>query len=29
MRTLLMLQAQYDGAAVVPLDRKCADYFDT
>jgi hypothetical protein len=27
MRTLMMLQAQYDGAAVIPLDKVCHDYF--
>ncbi|MCJ8177336.1 pyocin activator PrtN family protein [Pseudomonas viridiflava] len=26
MNTLFLLMAQYDGQAVVPLDRVCADY---
>ncbi len=27
MKTLFILMAQYDGLAVVPLERVCADYF--
>ncbi|KAB5626307.1 Pyocin activator protein PrtN [Pseudomonas putida] len=27
MRTEFLLLAQYDGLAVIPLDRVCADYF--
>lgn len=27
MNTAFLLMAQYDGAAVVPVDRVCADYF--
>jgi len=27
MNTVFLLMAQYNGAAVVPLDRVCADYF--
>jgi hypothetical protein len=26
MNTLFLLMAQYDGKAVIPLDRVCADY---
>lgn len=26
MNTLFLLMAQYDGQAVIPLDRVCADY---
>lgn len=28
MNTLFLLMAQYDGQAVVPLDRVCADYMN-
>jgi Pyocin activator protein PrtN len=27
MNTLFLLMAQYDGLAVTPLDKVCADYF--
>ncbi len=27
MNTAFFLMAQYDGAAVIPLDRVCRDYF--
>ncbi|WP_339665200.1 pyocin activator PrtN family protein [uncultured Pseudomonas sp.] len=27
MNTLFLLMAQYNGLAVIPLDRICADYF--
>lgn len=27
MNTAFLLMAQYDGAAVIPVDRVCADYF--
>ncbi|EIU1659415.1 pyocin activator PrtN family protein [Pseudomonas aeruginosa] len=27
MNTLFLLMAQYDGAAIIPLERVCADYF--
>lgn len=27
MRTAFLLMAQYDGAAVIPIDRVCQDYF--
>tara|TARA_B100001059_G_C17823953_1_gene580148 strand:+ start:586 stop:864 length:279 start_codon:yes stop_codon:yes gene_type:complete len=27
MNTLFLLMAQYNGQAVVPLDKVCADYF--
>jgi Pyocin activator protein PrtN len=27
MNTLFLLMAQYDGQAVIPLDRVCKDYF--
>lgn len=27
MKTLFILMAQYDGLAVIPLERVCADYF--
>lgn len=27
MNTRFFLMAQYDGAAVIPLDRVCSDYF--
>ena len=27
MNTLFLLMAQYDGQAVVPVDRVCKDYF--
>jgi len=27
MKTTLLLAAQYDGLAIVPLDRVCRDYF--
>lgn len=27
MRTEFILLAQYDGLAVIPLDKVCADYF--
>lgn len=27
MKTLFLLMAQYDGQAVIPLDRVCKDYF--
>ncbi len=27
MRTDFLLLAQYDGLAVIPLDKVCADYF--
>lgn len=27
MRTEFLLLAQYDGLAVIPLDKVCADYF--
>jgi hypothetical protein len=27
MKTAFMLMAQYDGLAVIPVDRVCADYF--
>jgi hypothetical protein len=28
MKTLFILMAQYDGLAVIPLERVCADYFN-
>lgn len=28
MKTLFLLMAQYEGRAVVPLDRVCADYMN-
>lgn len=28
MNTLFLLMAQYDGQAVIPLDRLCADYMN-
>ena len=28
MNTLFLLMAQYDGLAVIPLDRVCADYMN-
>lgn len=28
MNTLFLLMAQYDGQAVIPLDRVCADYMN-
>lgn len=28
MNTLYLLMAQYDGKAVIPLDRVCADYMN-
>lgn len=28
MNTLFLLMAQYDGKAVIPLDRVCADYMN-
>ncbi|CRM31288.1 pyocin activator PrtN family protein [Pseudomonas sp. 58 R 3] len=28
MNTLFLLMAQYDGCAVIPLDRVCADYMN-
>lgn len=28
MNTLFLLMAQYDGRAVIPLDRVCADYMN-
>jgi hypothetical protein len=27
MNTLFLLMAQYDGQAVIPVDRVCKDYF--
>lgn len=27
MRTLLLLMAQYDGQAVIPIETVCRDYF--
>lgn len=27
MNTLFLLMAQYDGQAIVPVDRVCKDYF--
>jgi len=27
MQTIFLLMAQYNGSAIVPLDRVCADYF--
>lgn len=27
MKTVFLLMAQYDGCAVIPLDRVCKDYF--
>lgn len=27
MKTALILMAQYDGLAVIPVERVCADYF--
>lgn len=27
MNTAFLLMAQYNGAAVIPLDKVCADYF--
>lgn len=27
MKTAIALMAQYDGLAVIPVDRVCADYF--
>lgn len=27
MNTAFLLMAQYNGAAVIPIDRVCADYF--
>lgn len=27
MNTAFLLMAQYDGAAVIPIDRVCRDYF--
>ena len=27
MNTVFLLMAQYDGAAVIPIDRVCRDYF--
>ncbi|MAC99703.1 MAG: Pyocin activator protein PrtN [Pseudomonadales bacterium] len=27
MKTLFLLMAQYDGLAIIPLDKVCADYF--
>ena len=27
MKTLFLLRAQYDGQAIIPLDRVCQDYF--
>lgn len=27
MKTLFLLMAQYDGQAIIPLDRVCQDYF--
>lgn len=27
MNTQILLLAQYDGAAVIPIERVCADYF--
>ncbi|MGY6246247.1 pyocin activator PrtN family protein [Bosea thiooxidans] len=27
MNTLFLLMAQYNGQAVIPVDRVCADYF--
>ncbi len=27
MKTLLILLAQYDGAAIIPIDKVCRDYF--
>ncbi len=27
MNTLFLLMAQYDGLAVIPVDRVCQDYF--
>lgn len=27
MNTVFLLMAQYNGAAIVPLERVCADYF--
>lgn len=27
MKTIFILMAQYDGLAVIPLERVCADYF--
>ncbi|MEB0091783.1 pyocin activator PrtN family protein [Pseudomonas sp. CCI1.2] len=27
MKTIFLLMAQYDGLAIIPLDRVCADYF--
>ncbi|MGX0889240.1 hypothetical protein AB7M22_001248 [Pseudomonas sp. ADAK2 TE3594] len=28
MNTLFLLMAQYDGRAVIPLDRVCSDYMN-
>ncbi|MCW2317970.1 hypothetical protein M2322_003535 [Rhodoblastus acidophilus] len=28
LNTAFLLMAQYDGAAIIPLDRVCKDYFD-
>lgn len=28
MNTLFLLMAQYNGQAVIPLDRVCADYMN-
>lgn len=27
MKTIFLLMAQYDGRAIVPIERVCADYF--
>lgn len=27
MNTMFLLMAQYDGAAIIPLERVCSDYF--
>lgn len=27
MKTVFLLMAQYDGLAVIPIDRVCRDYF--
>lgn len=27
MKTIFLLMAQYDGAAVIPVEKVCADYF--
>ena len=27
MNTMFLLMAQYNGAAIIPLERVCADYF--